>query len=69
MAPLTKQDAEEAYGKGQESAADILLIIIAIDETVCLHRLFGLKGAVFGVKKSALSTETGRELKEFYSSF
>ena len=45
------------------------LMIRSIDETACLHRLYGLEGAVMGVKKSALSTETKKELKEFYASF
>ena len=45
------------------------LMIRSIDETACLHRLYGLEGAVTGVKKSALSPETKKELKEFYASF
>jgi len=45
------------------------LMIRGIDETACLHRLYGLEGAVLGVKKSALSPETKRDLKEFFSSF
>jgi DNA transformation protein len=44
-------------------------MIRSIDETACLHRLYGLEGAVLGVKKSALSAETKKELKEFFSSF
>ena len=45
------------------------LMIRSIDETACLHRLYGLEGAVMGVKKSALSPETKKELKEFFASF
>ena len=39
------------------------------DDSACLHRLYGLEGAILGVKKSALSPETKRDLKEFFASF
>jgi DNA transformation protein len=45
------------------------LMLRTLDDTACLHRLYGLEGAVQGVKKSALSPETKRELKEFFDSF
>ena len=45
------------------------LMIRSIDETACLHRLYGLEGAVMGVKKAALSPDTKKDLKEFYASF
>lgn len=42
------------------------LKIKAIDDSACIHRLYGLEGAVQGVKKSQLSPEVKAELKEFY---
>lgn len=43
------------------------LKIKAIDDSACIHRLYGLEGAVQGVKKSQLSPEVKAELKEFYN--
>lgn len=45
------------------------LKIKAIDDSACIHRLYGLEGAVQGVKKTQLSTEVKAELKEFYRAF
>ena len=42
------------------------LKIKAIDDSACIHRLYGLEGAVQGVKKSQLSPEVKAELKEFF---
>lgn len=43
------------------------LKIQEIDESACIHRLMGLEGAIQGVKKTMLSDEVKRELKEFYN--
>ncbi len=76
--PNIGKDTEEKLNKvGITTAAQLReigsrqawLMIRSIDETACLHRLYGLEGAVLGVKKSALSLETKKELKEFFSSF
>jgi len=76
--PNIGKDTEEKLNKvGITTAAQLReigsrqawLMIRSIDETACLHRLYGLEGAVLGVKKSALSAETKKELKEFFSSF
>lgn len=42
------------------------LKIKAIDESACINRLYGLEGAIQGIKKSQLSSEVKAELKEFY---
>ena len=42
------------------------LKIQAIDESVCIHRLMALEGAIQGVKKTMLSDEVKADLKEFY---
>lgn len=42
------------------------LRIRIIDSGACLHMLYGLEGAVEGIKDSMLSEETKRELKYFF---
>lgn len=42
------------------------LKIQEIDESACIHRLLALEGAIEGVKKTDLSDEKKKELKEFY---
>lgn len=44
------------------------LKIHAIDLSACIHRLYGLEGAIRGIKKSELPLEVKAELKEFYNS-
>lgn len=44
------------------------LRIKAIDESACINRLYGLEGAVQGVKKTMLSPEEKADLKGFYQS-
>lgn len=41
----------------------------AIDDSACIHRLYGLEGAVQGIKKAALSQTDKDSLKDFYNSF
>ena len=43
------------------------LKIKAIDDSACINRLYGLEGAVQGIKKSPLSSELKAELKDFYN--
>ena len=52
---LKRIGAKEAWLKIQE-----------IDESVCIHRLMALEGAIQGVKKTMLSDEVKADLKEFY---
>jgi len=54
---LIKTGSKEAFIK-----------IRLIDPTVCLHMLYGLEGAVEGIRDSMLSTETKRELTAFFKS-
>lgn len=42
------------------------LKIQEIDETVCIHRLYGLQGAIMAVKKIELDFEIKKDLKKFY---
>ena len=45
------------------------LKIKAMDDTACLHRLYSLEGAILGIKKAELTTETKQDLKYFFHSF
>lgn len=45
------------------------LKIKAMDDTACLHRLYSLEGAILGIKKTELTTETKQDLKDFFHSF
>ena len=38
------------------------------DPTACLHMLYGLEGAVQGIKDTLLSMDTKKDLKDFYNS-
>lgn len=38
-----------------------------IDDSACINRLFGLEGAIRGIKKTLLPEDRKIELKEFYS--
>lgn len=42
--------------------------IRAKDPTACIHMLYGIQGAVEGIKDKFLSDTTKQELKEFYKS-
>ena len=42
------------------------LKIQEMDDSACIHRLMALEGAIQGVKKTQLSEERKKELKEFY---
>ncbi len=45
-----------------------LRIRSSVDPGACLHMLYGLEGAVRGVKDTLLDQDTKRSLKAFYSS-
>ena len=45
------------------------LRIKAIDDSACIHRLYSLEGAILGIKKAELTTETKQDLKDFFHSF
>ena len=45
------------------------LKIKAMNDTACLHRLYSLEGAILGIKKAELTTETKQDLKDFFHSF
>ena len=47
-------------------AKEAWLKIQAIDDSACLNRLYGLEGAVEGIKKSQLDFEIKADLKQFY---
>lgn len=52
---LKKVGAKKAWLKIQE-----------IDESACIHRLYGLQGAIMAVKKTELDFEIKKDLKKFY---
>jgi DNA transformation protein len=37
------------------------------DESACIHRLYALEGAIWGIKKTLLPEKRKAELKEFYN--
>lgn len=43
------------------------LKIQGIDSSACIHRLLALEGAIQGVKKTDLPSQTKDDLKEFYN--
>lgn len=45
------------------------LRIKGIDDSACINRLYGLEGAIQGIRWHNLSEEVKRELKEFYNDF
>lgn len=46
---------------------EAFLRIRLLDPTACLHMLYGLEGAVQGIRDTELSTETKQDLKEFFN--
>lgn len=45
------------------------LKIKEIDPSACIHRLYGLEGAIRGIRKSELPDDVKKDLKEFYNTF
>lgn len=57
----TLQDLQDLGSK------EAWLRIKAIDDSACIHRLYALEGAIQGIKKSELSIDIKKELKDFYN--
>lgn len=55
---LTKTGSKQAWLKIKE-----------IDPSACIHRLYGLEGAIRGIRKSELPDDVKKDLKEFYNTF
>jgi DNA transformation protein len=55
---------EELKNVGAEQA---WLKIQQIDESACINRILALEGAIQGIKKTLLSEDRKKELKEFYN--
>ncbi len=45
------------------------LKIKEVDPSACIHRLYGLEGAIRGVRKTYLPDDVKKDLKEFYNAF
>lgn len=43
------------------------LRIQAMDPSACINRLYGLEGAIMGIKKTLIPEERKSELKKFYN--
>ena len=56
---------QKLLGIGSKEA---FLKIRLLDPTACLHMLYGLEGAVQGIRDTELSQETKNDLKVFYNS-
>ncbi|HEY8420546.1 MAG TPA: TfoX/Sxy family protein [Thermoclostridium sp.] len=52
----------------ETGSKEAFIRIRVIDPGACLHMLYGLQGAIDGIKDSLLPESTKRELKEFYKS-
>ncbi len=50
----------------ETGAKETFIRIRAIDNTACLHMLYGVQGAIEGIKDSFLSDNIKADLKEFY---
>ncbi len=37
--------------------------------SACIHRLYGLEGAIRGIRKAELHDDVKKDLKEFYNTF
>ena len=55
---------EELYHTGAEDA--FILIRMQVDPTACLHMLYGIQGAIDGVRYTLLSDHTRERLQIFY---
>ena len=58
------QTVDELEALGAEEA---WLRIQEIDESACIHRLYGIEGALQGIKKTFLPEERKAALKDFYN--
>lgn len=56
---------EELYSAGAKEA--FMRIRVSADPDACLHMLYGLQGAVEGIRDTLLSTETKQDLKSFFN--
>lgn len=50
----------------ETGSKEVFIRIRMIDPGACLHMLYGLQGAIDGIKDSLLPESTKRELKAFY---
>lgn len=53
----------------ENGSKEAWLKIKAIDDSACINRLYGLEGAIRGIKKKDLPEEIKVELKEFYNRY
>lgn len=53
----------------KEGSRNAWLKIRAIDDSACINRLYGLEGAIRGIRWYHLSPDLKKELKEFYTKF
>lgn len=53
----------------ENGSKEAWLKIKAIDDSACINRLYGLEGAIRGIKKKDLPEDIKIELKEFYNRY
>lgn len=53
----------------ENGSKEAWLKIKAIDDSACINRLYGLEGAIRGIKKRDLPEDIKTELKEFYNKY
>lgn len=53
----------------ENGSKEAWLKIKAIDDSACVNRLYGLEGAIRGIKKKDLPEDIKTELKEFYNKY
>ena len=56
---------EELYRTGAKDT--FIRIRMQVDPTVCLHMLYGIQGAIDGVRYTLLHDDVKQKLKTFYS--
>ncbi|WP_324824235.1 TfoX/Sxy family protein [Sinanaerobacter sp. ZZT-01] len=57
---------EELKAVGSKAA---WLKIRETDPSACIHRLYGLEGAIRGIKKSSLPEDVKHDLRDFFESY
>lgn len=64
---LTATDIDTPEKLVKIGSKEAFLRIRTLDPTACLHMLYGLEGAVQGIRDTALTAETKQDLKSFFN--
>ena len=64
---LTQAGIETAEALRAAGSKEAFMRIRLIDPTACLHMLYGLEGAVRGIRDTILPAEVKQNLKQFFN--